>query len=30
MDECYQKPQPPLLQFGEEHFYRCYSREELH
>jgi oligopeptide/dipeptide ABC transporter ATP-binding protein len=30
MDECYQKPQPPLFQAEEQHDYRCYLKEEVH
>ena len=28
MEICSQKPQPPLFQAGEEHYYRCYLGEE--
>lgn len=28
MEICAKKPQPPLIQAGEEHYYRCYLGEE--
>jgi peptide/nickel transport system ATP-binding protein len=30
IEECYQKPQPPLFEADGQHFYRCYLREEHH
>ena len=30
IEACYQKSQPPLFQADEQHYYRCYLKEELH
>ena len=29
-ETCYDNPQPPLFKADDEHYYRCYLKEELH